>query len=199
MKVGLIIVVPLVVLTLLQSCTKQPLSEGELKKYVQEEKHGLKKTIKTGNYNLTVTYKPSDLLVIQELSERKDTVLLAALQRKYAKNHYFILSIQREGKEALPEGDNNKFSEVLQTISFRMGDHLNITMNKDTIPLSDYAFSRTFGMATSTDLLLAFEKKRGKENKVVQINLNEFGLDLGNHSFRFDTEALENIPAVTYW
>lgn len=181
------------------SCVKDTVTEQELSKYVQEEQHGLKKTARVGSYNLSVTYRPSDLLVVQELAGRADTMLLASLRQKYEKNYYFVLSIQKNGKEALPENDNNKFSEVLQTISFRMGDHLIMLMDKDTIPLADYSFTRTFGMSTSTDLLLVFEKKKGDTNQVVQINLDEFGLNLGNHSFQFDVADLENIPRIKYW
>jgi len=58
------------------------------------------------------------------------------------------------------------FSNKLQTLSFKMSEYVNVTTSgKDTIPVADYAFPRTFGLARSTNLLFVFNKEEMKDKE----------------------------------
>jgi hypothetical protein len=158
--------------------------------------------LQLGEFKVEATYQPTDLFVLRELGTAKaDSTSLKRWFAKYGGHYYFILSISKNGKEAItatqmPYGE---FSELLQTVSFRMGEYVNMTTAKqDTIPLADFIYNRTFGMASSSDVLMVFDKKKAANTDWVQINLKELGLGLGTQNFRFDRDRLDQVPNIDF-
>ncbi|MBI3218344.1 MAG: hypothetical protein HYZ44_02425 [Bacteroidetes bacterium] len=184
------------------SCAKQKVSEEEMKKYIRDVDNGLRQSITTGEFTVEATYQPTDLFVLRELgSSKPDTASLKKWYTKYGGHYYFILSISKNGKEAISptQMPYDQFSDLLQTVSFRMGEYTNMTTSKkDTIPLADFIYNRTFGMATGTDILMVFDKKKAAETDWVQINLQELGLGLGTQNFRFDRKRLDEAPEIDF-
>ncbi|NOS93653.1 MAG: hypothetical protein HOP30_17180 [Cyclobacteriaceae bacterium] len=184
------------------SCAKQKVSEEELKKYIRDVDNGLRQSIKAGEFAVEATYQPTDLFVLRELgSSKADTASLNKWHKKYGGHYYFILSISKNGKEAITptQMPYDEFSDLLQTVSFRLGEYINMTTAKqDTIPLADFIYNRTFGMATGSDILMVFDKKKAAQTDWVQINLKELGLGLGTQNFRFDRERLDEAPEIDF-
>lgn len=184
------------------SCGSRLVSENELKKYVLDESNGVRKVVHSGEMKVDAILRPSDLLVLQELrGNAKDTTALHRLQKKYAGQYYFILNISRDGREVVTPGQlsYDHFSDVLQNISFRMGEYVNMTTSKqDTIPLMDFMFNRTFGMGSGSEVLLVFDKKKITDAGWLQINLSELGLGLGLQNFRFRRSDLEEVPHLDF-
>ncbi|MEM7552004.1 MAG: hypothetical protein AAF363_20140 [Bacteroidota bacterium] len=176
-------------------------SEKDLQAYVLEEDHGLIKSEQFGNTNISVTYRPTDLLVSQELGNEISEEQIKELRNKYGNYHYFILGLSSGDKEVLYGGglDYGRFSDLVQQLSFRMGSYVNLTTStQDTIPLADYVFPRTYGIGSETNLLMVFNAEKTKNTDWLQFNLNEFGMGLGNQRFRFRKEDLENIPTIDF-
>lgn len=173
-----------------------------MKKYIRDVDNGLRQSITTGEFTVEATYQPTDLFVLRELgSSKPDTASLKKWYTKYGGHYYFILSISKNGKEAISptQMPYDQFSDLLQTVSFRMGEYTNMTTSKkDTIPLADFIYNRTFGMATGTDILMVFDKKKAAETDWVQINLQELGLGLGTQNFRFDRKRLDEAPEIDF-
>ncbi len=186
----------------LSSCVKQKVSEEELKKFLRDTDNGLRQSITAGEFTVDATYQPTDLFVLRELGSTKaDTASLKKWHSKYGGHYYFILSISKNGKEAVTptQMPYDQFSDLLQTISFRMGEYVNMTTAKqDTIPLADFIYNRTFGMATGSDILMVFDKQKAKNTDWVQINLKELGLGLGTQNFRFERDKLDNVPMIYF-
>ena len=164
------------------------------------EENGLTKSSVSEGYQTKIVYKPTDLLVAQELKgvpvPGEDKV--GELREKYGQYHYFVLSISKGDKEVLTGGGPG-FGELLQTLSFRMGALVNLTTaSRDTIPVADYAFQRTFGMSSATSLLFVFPREELKEDEWIQFNLKEFGLGLGNQNFRFSANNFKNVPEINF-
>jgi len=181
------------------SCTPEYLNKQALNGYLQEESNGLSLLKDYGNLKLKVTYHPTDLLIEQELGNNYDEEKIKSLREKYEPYAYFMVNMESNGRDALygSSAGQSDFSDKLQTLSFRMGEYVNVTTSaQDTIPVADYAFPRTFGLAKSTNLLFVFNREEMKGKEWISFNLNEFGLKSGDQRFRFKVADLENIPKL---
>lgn len=175
-------------------------TEKELIAYLQEEGNGLKKTNEVGDYKITVTYRPTDLLVLQEVGEKPTDEAIEKAKSKYQNYYYFILSLSKSGKEALDQSQGfGQYSEMVQKLSFRVPEFVNMTTSaNDTIPVADFILNRTYGLGNSTDILVVFNKEKAKGQEWVQFNLNEFGMNLGNNRIRFRVSDLQNCPRLLF-
>ena len=187
---------------LFSACASQPRNEQELQAYVADPSNEVTKQTASGGLDFTVTYRPTDLLVAQTLGdEQVDTEALESLRKRYGNYVYFTLQMKAGDRDVLygTASDQAVFSEALQTLSFRMGDYVTLTTaSQDTIPVADYTYPRTFGMAKQTSLMFAFNKEKLKEQEWVSFNLNEFGLHAGDQRFRFQVSDLENVPQLPF-
>ncbi|HEY9045016.1 MAG TPA: hypothetical protein VIN08_03940 [Ohtaekwangia sp.] len=187
--------------TFVIGCSPDRLSSEELTAFVADESNGLSKSVTAANNTVVrVTYRPTDLWVYQELGKGKHTPeQIDKARKKYSQNLYFILSLSANDKEALHQSTGDQYSDLVQTLSFRMNNYVTLTTSaNDTIPVGDFMLNRTYGMSSSTDLLFVFNKEKAKDKEWIQFNLNEFGLGIGNQRFRFETDDLEDIPEVTF-
>ncbi|HTJ52105.1 MAG TPA: hypothetical protein VL443_21735 [Cyclobacteriaceae bacterium] len=175
------------------------LTAEELTKYISDPDHGLVQHAEVNGYSMDVTYKPTDLLVLQEAGDHADDLKITALRDKYSKYCYFILSLSKNSKEALHQVEPNQYGDLVQTLSFRMGGYVNMTTSlHDTIPTTDFVLDRTYGLSSVTSLLFVFDREKAKDKDWVQFNLNEFGLGVGNQRFRFRIKDLENTPKIKF-
>jgi hypothetical protein len=185
---------------MLYSCSPpEYLPQEDLQAYVRDEANGLSRSVEINHIKMQVLFRPTDLLVAQEL--RGVTVVTDSLvqekRKKYAPYYYFILSISSSDKDILDASSGHAgFSELLQTVSFRMNQVVNLTTPGDTIPVADFVYNRTFGLSKSTDILLVFDKSEIGTSDWVQVNLDEFGLGAGKQSVRFKTTDLHSAPKI---
>jgi hypothetical protein len=184
---------------MMAACKPSHLTPEELSAYIAEEDHGLKKSVSMRETNISVSYRPTDLWVQQELgNDPADAKRIETLRKKYDRYVYFILSLSRNDKEALHQTGGEQYSELVRTLSFRMNDYVTLTTAQDTIPVGDFMLNRTYGMSNSTDVLFVFNREKAKERDWVQFNLNEFGLGAGNQRFRFEIKDLEDAPGISF-
>ena len=190
------------IISVIVSCSVRNYSEQEIKAYIQDQHHGLKKEKQVKGYYVAVTYRPADLLVTQELYRSDpDQHDPEGIREKYKHHYYFTLSLSHKDREALYsiEGRHRQFSELLQQLAFEMNKHVELTtQEQDTIPVADYIFSRTYDFGRMSNLLFAFHKEKVEEDEWVQFNLNEFGLGLGNQNFRFRKKDLDGVPGIDF-
>jgi hypothetical protein len=190
-----------IICVVLSGCASQELSLDELQSYIADEDNGLQLSAEANGTKISVTYRPTDLWVHQEISDAAvDKTVVDALRKKYSAYYYFIVSFSRNNKEAVHQMNSMEdYGDLVQTMSFRMSQYAVLTTAKqDTIPVSDFMMNRTYGLSSSTDVLFAFNKEKVKANDWVQINLKEFGLGLGNQRFRFITKNLEETPFLHF-
>jgi hypothetical protein len=172
-----------------------------LNDYISDPAHDLSQTVESNGYRISLTYRPTDLLVTQDVGENvHDSSAVNTLRKKYNNYYYFLLSLSRDGKEALHQvGGMSEYSELVQTLSFRMANYVTLTTaSADTVPVGDFILNRTYGLSQSTDLLFVFNKEKTIGKEWVQFNLNEFGLGAGNQRFRFRTKDLEELPGIDF-
>lgn len=181
-------------------CADKKLSQAELIQYVADDPD-LSKSKTHEGFDITVTFRPTDLLIAQELETGKlpGSARVEALREKYQDHHYFLLSLSKNKKEAIYQIPQAHFSSIVQTLSFGMSPYVNLTSSgQDTVAVADYIFTRTYGMGTATTLMFVFSREKIQEDEWIQFNLKEFGMGLGNHNFRFGRSHLESVPALDF-
>ena len=72
------------------------------------------------------------------------------------------------------------------------------TAAQDTIPVADFILNRTYGLASSTDLLVVFNNQKAQGKEWGQFNLNEFGVNTGSLRMRFRVTDLEECPFIDF-
>lgn len=187
---------------ILLSCQPTSLSPDGLAAFIDDEGNGLKKTVTVGGTTIELLYRPTDVLVSQEIgSNVLSQASLDSLRDKYDDYFYFIVNLSKDNKEALQIQENGfgQYSELVQTLAFNMSDYTTMTTaSRDTIPVADYVLNRTYGLSSATEMLFVFNRENAITNEWVQINLNEFGLQTGNQRFRFETLDLLNGPTIDF-
>ncbi|HEY3405549.1 MAG TPA: hypothetical protein VGK59_19335 [Ohtaekwangia sp.] len=192
----------LLILLAFSACKPAVLSPEALTAFVADEKNGLKKSVEVEGVKIEVAYRPTDLWIYQEIED--DIVSpgrIDSLRSKYDRYLYFVVSLSKNNKEALHqvEGGFGQYSDLVQTLSFRMPEYTTLTTAvQDTIHMGDFTLNRTYGLSTATELLFVFNREKAVDSEWVQLNLNEFGLGVGNQRFRFATEDLKNVPALAF-
>jgi hypothetical protein len=176
-------------------------SADEMRSYIAEPANKLFHKTKKQGYNITVTYRPADLLIQQELGDfPTEYTRLSMLQKKYDGYYGFILSIEPVGVYPEHLAANGKpFNDVVQTLSQHMSDYVFLmTADQDTISVGEYMPSRTFGLSKGTDMLIVFNKEKSKNIESFKFNLNEFGLGIGPQEFIFRVKDLEQVPHLKF-
>ena len=181
-------------------CQSLPKTPEELTTYVQDPEHGLLQEKEVGAVRMQVQYRPTDLLVNQELQHDYSEEKVAALRHKYGQYAYFILSYSQENKEALYQPTSyGQFSETLQNLAFRMDRFAQLTTaQQDTVPIADFVYPRTYGYGGSTQVMLVFDRKNIPDTEWVQLVVDDVGLGAGSQRFRFRTQDIDLPLSVSF-
>ena len=121
-----------VFLSLMAACSSPDyLPEKELQSFLLDEDHGLMKTVESNGIDVRLVYRPTDMLVAQELrgEEKPTSEQIDKARKKYDSHGYFLLSLSSGNHEVITPAalGQNRFSDMLQTVSFRMGQYVNLT------------------------------------------------------------------------
>ena len=182
------------------ACNSKPTTVAGLEAFIADESNHVSKSVTTDNgLVVRVSYRPTDLWIAQELGSAHATVDQVTESRgKYKDYLYFILSISRQGTEALEQVASEHYGDLVQTLSFRMDQYVALKTEKKNIPVSNFIMNRTYGSGTSTDILFVFEKNKASGSPWVQFEVEEFGLGTGNLHFRFEMDELEQLPEIQF-
>jgi hypothetical protein len=179
------------------ACTKVQTTE-ELQTYIKDPDNGLHKEREIGRVKMSVTYRPTDLLVKQSLSSSPTDGEIDSLRRDFGKMAYFVLSMSADDKEVETFAlQNAGFGERVQTLAFGMGEYVRIiTDARDTIPVADYFYQRTYGVGKTSDLLMAFDAEKLKQVEELKFQISEFGLGVGDQNLQFQTDDILDAPLL---
>jgi hypothetical protein len=189
-------------LLFISSCTKTFDTQEEMNDYIQDEDNGYnyKKTVADVDYVLQ--YRPTDLLVKQELGEDTNPAQIEKLRKQYNKYIYFNLSMSKNNQELLNgvARDKVKFGQMVNDLAFGMEDKLHVyTPTKDTLALADFIYPRMYGMSNSTSIMIVYPRdtKYLKED-YLNFVIEDLGLDTGDIKFKLKTKALINEPQLVF-
>ena len=185
----------LLTITVFSSCARE-LSPLAYVQYVEQIGNGLKHEIVTGNLKLTLQYKPSDYILIQELKQEKITQkeYQTALDNQGKGFIYFNLKMSSINlKNQISDLSNNEETKLFLTNEFR--ESIKLTINKIEYPCSIYYLETGMGVFPHSTALIGFEvDRKNKEN----ISLNLFQNQILNQpiTFSIQEESINNIPAL---
>jgi predicted GIY-YIG superfamily endonuclease len=184
------------------SCTKTFDTQEDINDYIQDEDNGYnyKKTVAGVDYVLQ--YRPTDLLVKQELGNKTDAVQVENLRKKYNKYLYFNLSMSKNNQELLNgvARDKAKFGQMVNELAFGMEEKVHLyTAEKDTLAMADFIYPRMYGMSNATSIMIVYPRD---SKYVTQAYLNfvieDLGLDTGDIKFKLNTKALQKEPQLQF-
>ncbi len=189
-------------LLLISSCTQTFETAEEMNSYIKEEDNGYlyKKTVAGVDYVLQ--YKPTDLLVNQELGDKINPSQIEKLRKQYGQYLYFNLSMSKNDQELLNgvAGDKAKFGQMVNELAFGMEEKLHVyTPAKDTLELADFIYPRMYGMSNSTSIMIVYPRDpKYLKEEYLNFVVEELGLDTGDIKFKLDTKALNNEPQLRF-
>ncbi|WP_350284670.1 hypothetical protein [uncultured Croceitalea sp.] len=192
----------LAVLGITSGCQKKFSSEKELWTYIKNPENGyhLEKTM--GHIKYALTYRPTDVLVKQSLTDDFDQMAIDSLRQIYGDYLYFNLSMSANDQELLNSkaADRAAFGTMVNQLAFGMDNKVHlITKSRDTIPLADYIYPRMYGMANSTNLLLVYPKDKAALNEdYFHFTIEDLGFATGEVGFKVPTKPIVQEPQLTF-
>ncbi len=189
---------------LLTSCTtvKEFDSKEELLTFLTDKENGYSQTKSVNGVDFSMMYRPTDLMVSQELSSTYDQQELTRLRDRYNKNLYFTITLSKNNQEVLNSLARNRrsFGAMVQQLSFDMGEKVHLfNSKKDTIPLADYNYPRMYGMSNSTSLLFVFPRdERLLNDTTINLTIEDLGLATGEVKFKIPVDKLQHQPEIAF-
>jgi hypothetical protein len=172
----------------------------ELTSYIDRNK-GLSQSQEVAGVNVRIKYVPYQFFVLQELNNagNPDPARIRQLEAKYSGQYYFRVNFSHDNKEVIRQlGSFQQYSDMLQTLSFEMGKHINASNERnDTLSLADYAFEQSYGMSAGNNILLVFKREQFEKSETININIGEFGLNIGDMRFEFRKKDISSVPGLT--
>ena len=187
---------------IITSCTKTFDTQEEMNDYVKDEDNGYnyKKTIVGVDYVLQ--YRPTDLLVKQELGDKADASQVDKLRQKYGKYLYFNLSMSKNNQELLNgvARDKAKFGQMVNDLAFGMEEKVHVyTPEKDTLAMADFIYPRMYGMSNATSILIVYPRDDKYLNQDhLNFVIQDLGLDTGDIKFKLNIKAIQKEPQLQF-
>lgn len=200
-KIGICLVV--VFSLLLYSCNKTFDSEQELMMYVLDESSGYVQHKTVNGVDFKLMYRPTDLLVNQELEDKNPKKAeIDALRDKYGKYMYFNLSMSKNEKELLSVApkNRNEFGAMVNQLAFGMDEKVHLfTQSKDTLRLVDFVYPRMFGTSKATTVMFIYPRDEEKlKNDILKFTIEDLGLYTGELKFKIETKKIKSEPKLSF-
>lgn len=192
----------LILLLVISSCNKHFDSEEQMNEYIQDEDNGYnyKKTISGVDYVLQ--YRPTDLLVKQELGDKIDQTQIDKLRQQYHKYLYFNLSMSKNNQELLNSvaQDKVKFGQMVNELAFGMEEKVHFyTPKKDTLEMTDFIYPRMYGMSNATSIMIVYPRdEKYIKQDYLNFTIGDLGFGTGEIKFKLSTTALQDEPQLRF-
>jgi len=178
-------------------------SESVLIEYLRDDKNGFISHKTVNGVEFTLMYRPTDLLVKQELGDLEFTdQRVKALRAKYRDYLYFNLSMSKNGQELLNTAPKNKneFGEMVSELAFGMRDKINLfTKSKDTLEMIDFIYPRTYGMSRSTTIMFIYPRiEEYLKEEYFNFTIRDLGLGTGEIKFKIHSSKINNEPHLSF-
>ncbi len=199
-KVGSLL---LISLFLLVSCKSKTFKTGEdMMVYLQEVSNGYKQEKIVNGVHYTLLYRPTDLLVEQELEGSVTKERLQQTRDKYKKYMYFNLSMSKNNQELLSTApkNRNEFGAMVNELVFGMRDKVHVyTKSKDTLDMVDFVYPRMYGMSRATTIMFVYPRdKKVLQEEFLNFTIEDLGLYTGEVKFKIKNNKINNEPQLLF-
>lgn len=186
----------------LVSCNKQFGNADELNAFVQNEKNEYKASKTVNGIDFALQYKPTDMMVQQEIGDSISPEKVDQLRNKYKDNLYFSLSMSGNDTELLSVviKDRQRYNAMVNQLVFGMDRKIFlISPEKDTLKMLDYVYPRMYGMSKSTNLLLVFPRDpKFLDKQYLNFTILDFGMETGDVKFKLDPNVIKKEPTLNF-
>lgn len=193
----------LILILVISSCSNKEFdTTEEIFAFISEEDNGYCYKMEVNGVSYTLQYKPTDLMVQQELNGKLNEPEIVRLRNKYSKNLYFNLSMSIQGKELLSNTaiDRNKFNQLVNDLVFNMPEKVSLlSAKKDTLSIIDCIYPRMYGMSNSTTILIIYPRdKEILKEEYIYFIVQDLGLNTGEIKFKIPTKQLNKEPKLNF-
>lgn len=187
---------------LLAGCGR-PLPPAAYRAYLADPAHGLSHTVAANGATATCTYRPLDLLVLQDLAGGAPATpaVRDSLARAYAGKTYCTLTFSRNGGEIENQfvTDPAAYQQVLAYLNTGLAaDAFLATMPRDSVPAASSLYVRGFGTTGRSTVLLVFDTRRLAPAQGFRLTLHGQRLGLGTLRFAFTAADLAALPPLQF-
>ena len=204
--------IALLLFILIASCHQKTFNnETALLEYIKDETNGYTQHKTINGVNYTLTYRPTDMLVKQELgdgvTERRSLSGVEMsrsdeLRKKYHKYMYFNLSMSKHNQELLSVAPNNRneFGAMVNQLAFGMNEKVHLyTPSKDTLEMADFIYPRMYGMSRATTIMFVYPRDKTSMNQdYLNFTVEDLGLYTGEVKFKIPVEKIKNEPKLSF-
>lgn len=193
----------ILLILLISSCGNKSFDTSEeIFAFIADQDNSYKYTKSINGVDYTLQYRPTDLLVNQEIGDSISNDKVKNLRDKYKKYMYFNLSMSKNGKELLSNvvGDKSQFGQMVNDLAFNMNEKVNLyTADKDTLTMTDFIYPRMYGMTNETTILLVYlrDEKYLKED-YLNFTIEDLGFYTGEVRFKIKTAPIKNEPQLNF-
>ncbi|GAB1856189.1 hypothetical protein MHTCC0001_10240 [Flavobacteriaceae bacterium MHTCC 0001] len=189
-------------IVVISSCNQKTFNnETTLLDYIKDQKNGYTQHKTINGVDYTLMYRPTDMLVNQELGGKNTREEVAELRDKYSKYMYFNLSMSKNNQELLSVAPNNRneFGAMVNQLAFGMNEKVHMyTQSKDTLEMADYIYPRMYGMSRATTMMFVYPREEALKEDYVNFTVEDLGLYTGEVKFKITTETLKNEPRLSF-
>lgn len=184
------------------SCSNE-LSKNEYLKYLQDPENGLVKIVEINNIQIKCEYKPSDYVVLNQLSKQLETEKTITNTKDLLSEaddfitFYIKLSSTKENDFLKTDLLNkDQYYKRLNYYNSEIENDLILVQGKDTLQSNYTYLERNFGIGNESTLIVGFVKNKEKASENFSLILNEQALNLGQIKFDFLSEKINKVPKV---
>lgn len=185
----------IILFLLVQACSASVASEAEIKTFLRDPDHGLLKSTEDSGFEIEALYRPTDFIVKQQM-EKGSPREIDSLRKEYAKYHYFLLTISKDGKDLETHFayDLGSFADRISFLSSGFSSKIYLQTKDKDYSIQDYVYARSYGTGPSR-FLLVFE--RPAEAKF-DLTIEGYELGFGKVQFAFDQSDIKKIPNLLF-
>ncbi len=202
-KLRMGIIFALALAFILTSCQQKTFDTKEaLMAYVSDINNGYTQHKSVNGTDFSITYRPTDMLVSQEMTEEMSRAQIDSLRNKYESYLYFNLSLSKNNREILSNMSNSRgeFGAMVNQLAFGMRDKVHlISQKRDTLDLLDYVYPRLYGMGQATDIIFVYPKdEKLMQGEFVHFTIGDIGINTGEVGFKIPVEGIKNEPKLKF-
>lgn len=193
----------LLLLLIISSCGNKSFDTAEeMVTFISDEENEYCYKKEVNGVTYTLQYRPTDLLVQQELGDSPSEKKVKHLREKYNKYLYFNLSMSLNGQELLSNvvRDKQQFGQMVNDLAFNMDQKVHLyTPEKDTLSMTDFVYPRMYGMTNATTILIVYPRdKQFLSEDELNFTIEDLGLNTGEVKFKVHTQPLKKEPQINF-
>jgi hypothetical protein len=182
------------------ACSPGALEAPALRAYVQDPTHGLVQRTTVGGAEVVCTYRPTGLLVAQELANQPTSeATLDSVRQAFATKRYFSLSLSQGGTEIENQyvTEPATFANTLAYLNTGIAeDVFLVTAAQDSVPALASTYPRQYGSTGRSTVLLIFDASRLPLNQDFHLTFRADRFGLGTLRFPFTAADLADVPQL---